>query len=499
MSEESRLLTVSQATHAIKRILEMGFSSLYVKGEISNCKKQSSGHYYFSLKDENASIACVLFRQDALKLSDPLKDGESITIKGSLTVYPQSGKYQIIVREVQRTGLGDLLLKLEQLKIKLHRKGWFKQERKKSLPKMPKRIGIVTSPTGAVIQDILKVLKRRFSGLHIFLNPVRVQGEGSAKEIAKAIREFNRLNFVDVLIVGRGGGSIEDLFAFNEECVAEAIFESHIPIICAVGHETDHCIAEYVADVRAPTPSAAAEMVIAEKVHYEKALKQIKDRLFDHVKLRVRRGREHLRHLLKQPKLKNPQLLLAAELQNLDGAKEAIDKTMLRFNKTKQIKLTAMKQRLSALNPYLRLLHAKERKKSLKRAIHISFLTFFKKRSAKLSELNEKLNKSIHFSILNHKVNSALFEKRKELDKAIDHLLRIKEKNLNHCGETLSAINPKKLLSKGFTILFSEKEGSVIKSVHALQKNESYRLLLSDGEAKIQIEKTKPFKKEIKN
>ena len=351
MIDTSPLLTVTELTATIKKILESGFSTLHIQGEISNFKHQSSGHYYFSLKDENASIACVMFRQDALKFAETLKDGESISIKGSLTVYPQSGKYQIIVKEVQRTGLGELLLKLEQLKVKLHRLGWFKQTRKKSLPKMPKRIGIVTSPTGAVIQDILKVLKRRFSGLHIYLNPVRVQGEGAAAEIAKAIQEFNRHDLVDVMIVGRGGGSVEGLFAFNEEIVATAIYESKIPIICAVGHETDHCIAEYVADVRAPTPSAAAEMVIAEKVSYEKAIRQMEERLSLMLRMKVKRNAEKLQGLLKSPKLKNPFLFINTEWQKIDDLSEELQKSFIRFHKQKNFELQTMK-RLLALRPF---------------------------------------------------------------------------------------------------------------------------------------------------
>jgi exodeoxyribonuclease VII large subunit len=262
---EHPILTVSQLSQAIKLSLETAFPFVQLQGEISNCKPHSSGHLYFSLKDAHAQISAVMFRPDAATLKFTPKDGTQVIAIGEINVYPTSGKYQIVVRELRPMGIGELLLKLEELKMKITKLGWFRKEHKKPLPKFPKRIGVVTSPTGAAIQDMLNILTRRFSGFHLILYPVKVQGEGAAQEIAHAIEQFNHYELADVLIVGRGGGSIEDLWAFNEEVVAKAIFESKIPIISAVGHETDHCIADYVADIRAPTPSAAAEIVIAEK------------------------------------------------------------------------------------------------------------------------------------------------------------------------------------------------------------------------------------------
>ena len=227
-NQQPPLLTVTQLTNAIKFSLESSFSNIWLQGEISNCKLHSSGHLYFSLKDSNAQIGAVMYRGDAAFLKMTPKDGNQVMVRGEINVYPPSGKYQIIVKEMKLVGLGELLLKLEELKIKLHKMGWFRADRKKPLPKLPRRIGIVTSPTGAAIQDILNILNRRFSGVHLILNPVRVQGEGAALEIARAIHEFNQFNLVDVMIIGRGGGSIEDLWAFNEEVVAEAIYkESH--------------------------------------------------------------------------------------------------------------------------------------------------------------------------------------------------------------------------------------------------------------------------------
>lgn len=261
----SEILTVTQLTQNVKDLVEANFPALSVQGEISNFKQHTSGHLYFSLKDSGAQISAVMFRQDALRLPRPPKEGDQVIATGGLNVYPPRGQYQMVVRSMEAVGLGALLLKLEQLKREIHRRGWFAPEHKRPLPKFPKRVGVITSPTGAVIQDILNVLRRRNLRFQLLLNPVKVQGEGAAAEIAKAIEQMNRYRLVDVMIVGRGGGSIEDLWAFNEEIVAKAIFESEIPIVCAVGHETDHTIAEYVADLRAPTPSAAAEMVMAER------------------------------------------------------------------------------------------------------------------------------------------------------------------------------------------------------------------------------------------
>lgn len=258
------IYTVSELTHEIKKNLESSFSRIKVKGEVTSLRKQASGHIYFSLKDTTSQISAVLFSGYARSLERTPRDGDQIIIEGELSVYPPKGSYQVIVRSMHFDGLGDLLIKLHQLKLDLKELGFFDTARKKPLPQSPKTIGVVTSPTGAVIQDILNILKRRLNSFHLILNPVKVQGDGAAEEIAKAIDDFNKYKLADVLIIGRGGGSLEDLWAFNERCVAEAIFRSKIPIISAVGHETDFSIADFVADVRAPTPSAAAEIVSKE-------------------------------------------------------------------------------------------------------------------------------------------------------------------------------------------------------------------------------------------
>jgi exodeoxyribonuclease VII large subunit len=319
-----QILTVSELTAAIKTVLEPTFRGISVKGEISNFKLQSSGHLYFSLKDAGAQVSAVLFRGSAARLSRMPKDGDQVVATGELSLYAPRGQYQIVIREVQFLGMGELLLKFHQLKTELSSRGWFDKEKKKPLPKFPKRIGVVTSPTGAVIKDILNVLKRRFPNFHLILNPVRVQGDKAPQEIARAIAEFNLLGLVDVMIVARGGGSIEDLFAFNEEIVAKAIFESKIPVISAVGHETDFTIADWVADVRAPTPSAAAEIVVAEQANLLQALSNSAQAGRQFVRHKFRNAKEKLFALKTHPIFRYPQSILSQPMQQLDVARLAL-------------------------------------------------------------------------------------------------------------------------------------------------------------------------------
>lgn len=257
-----KVYTVSELTEEVKDLIERSYPSLWVEGEISNLSMPMSGHAYWTLKDETSQIKAVMFKSDLEKIGFQLEQGMKVIVFGRLTIYRARGEYQIIVEQVHPKGIGILQMRFEQLKKKLEAEGYFDHARKKKIPYLPKCIGIVTSPVGAAIRDILKILERRYRNLHIIIYTARVQGEGSAEEIAEGIRYLNTIKGIDVLIVGRGGGSLEDLWAFNEECVARAIFNSRIPVISAVGHEIDFTIADFVADLRAPTPSAAAELVV---------------------------------------------------------------------------------------------------------------------------------------------------------------------------------------------------------------------------------------------
>lgn len=274
-----KIYRVVELTRRIKALLETDIGAVWVEGEVSNARTYPSGHVYFTLKDEAAQLSAVMFRGVAAASKVAIKDGAKLRVWGELTVYEQRGQYQLTVRRVEDVGMGDLQRAFEELKARLAAEGLFDPARKKPLPLLPRTIGIVTSPAGAVIRDILHVLDRRFPDRHVLLVPVRVQGTGAAAEIAAGLDSLNEVGGVDVIIVGRGGGSLEDLWAFNEEAVARAVARSGIPVISAVGHETDFTICDFVADVRAPTPSAAAEIVIRPKKDFEEALTVFRRRL----------------------------------------------------------------------------------------------------------------------------------------------------------------------------------------------------------------------------
>lgn len=270
---EKKVFSVTEITRMIRYSLEADFSGIWVKGEISNLRIPSSGHIYLTLKDESSQLKGVMFKFQNRNLKFQLEDGLRVIVFGNISVYEPRGEYQLIIEHIEPKGIGALQLAYEQLKERLYKEGLFDKKHKKPLSVLPRKIGIITSPTGAAIRDILMIMERRFANIHMLIYPVRVQGEGSAQEIALAIEEMNSIKAADVLILARGGGSIEDLWSFNEEIVARAIFRSRIPVISAVGHEIDYTISDFVADLRAPTPSAAAEMVVQSK---EELLKRVK-------------------------------------------------------------------------------------------------------------------------------------------------------------------------------------------------------------------------------
>jgi exodeoxyribonuclease VII large subunit len=275
----TKVLTVAELTRAIRGTLETRFGAVWVQGEISNYKQHPSGHQYFTLKDSRAQIACVIFRNAPLSIRQPLADGAQVQVYGRISVFEARGQYQLSVEIVQPRGLGLLQAKFEALKRKLEAEGLFDPVRKRPLPKFPKRIGIVTSPSGAAIRDILNILRRRAPGIEILINPVRVQGAGAATEIAAAINELSNPSAIwpalDIIVVARGGGSLEDLWEFNEEIVARAIVAALVPIVSAVGHEVDFTITDFVADLRAPTPSAAAELIVPAAVELDRRVNQL--------------------------------------------------------------------------------------------------------------------------------------------------------------------------------------------------------------------------------
>ena len=280
---EKNILSVSEITRIIKGLLQDSFPDIWVRGEISNFRTASSGHIYFTLKDEVAVIKAVLFKGYQKAVPFELSDGMNVIVHGNVDVFDKRGEYQIIVDLMEPEGIGALQLAFDQLKTKLQKEGLFDDSHKKKIPDFPDSIGIITSPTGAALRDILNIVNRRYSGMRIVIYPVLVQGDGAAEEIAQAIRKANMRREVDVLIVGRGGGSIEDLWPFNEEIVARAIYDSGIPVVSAVGHEIDFTISDFVADLRAPTPSAAAELVVRNKAELIKGGRELIIRLYSSI------------------------------------------------------------------------------------------------------------------------------------------------------------------------------------------------------------------------
>ncbi|HQF20113.1 MAG TPA: exodeoxyribonuclease VII large subunit [Kiritimatiellia bacterium] len=309
---------VSELTRRIKGTLEGAFGSVWVEGEISNLRRPASGHAYFTLKDATSQLRAVMFRSALAGVSLPLKDGLQVRGYGQITVYEAAGDYQIVLRKLEAAGEGELMLRLEALKKKLAAEGLFALERKRPLPALPQHVGVVTSPTGAAIRDILQVLKRRFGNLHVVVAPVRVQGAGAAEEIAAAIDLLNERGGLDVLIVGRGGGSLEDLWCFNEEIVVRAIVRSRIPVISAVGHEIDWTLSDLAADVRAPTPSAAAEMVVKSKAELERRVADAARRLGLGAQAAVLAWRNRLDRAARTPILRDPLQVVRQRQQTVD-------------------------------------------------------------------------------------------------------------------------------------------------------------------------------------
>lgn len=323
-------VSVSQLNAYIKELLDSDINLSYipVRGEISNLKRHSSGHIYFTLKDENAKIRCVMFRSYALLLKFRPEDGMNVIIYGNVSVYERDGQYQFYCVKMDSDGIGSLYIAYEQLKSKLEKEGLFSQLNKKPLPLLPRRIGVATSKTGAVIRDIINVSSNRFRGVDILLYPVTVQGEGAAESICSAIEYFNTRDDIDVIIIGRGGGSIEELWAFNDEKLARTIYASHIPVISAVGHETDFTIADFVADVRASTPSHAAELAVPSMVELEKNIDSLEEALKFMIKNKLRELERQVTRLRSSIEARSPGAMVIQNIQYVDSIQEKLEYIM---------------------------------------------------------------------------------------------------------------------------------------------------------------------------
>ncbi len=348
---ERHIYSIAEITREIKQTLESAFPPIWIEGEISNFKKHSSGHMYLILKDEHAQIPAVMWRGHNLRLLFTPQDGMKVLAYGNITVYEKRGSYQFEINKLQPSGVGELQLAFEQLKLKLRDEGLFDSVHKKKIPEFPERIGIVTSPTGAVIKDLTSVFSRRFQGVQLILAPVRVQGEDAAQEIAGAIEDFNEFGEVDVLIICRGGGSLEDLWPFNQEIVARAVFNSRIPVISAVGHEIDFSISDFVADLRAPTPSAAAELSVPNREDLSESIKNSVNKcyrlLWDYISL----YKEKVSSLRNSYALRKPLDAIKQNGQRLDELVRSLElQSMHRINSKKQL-VDAIRKQLFSLSP----------------------------------------------------------------------------------------------------------------------------------------------------
>lgn len=346
---QTHIHTVTQLTGQIKNLLEGTFPDVWVEGEISNLTAPQSGHVYFTLKDQQSQVKAVLFRSSQRHLKFTLQHGMQVICRGRVSVYEPRGEYQVIVEYVEPKGVGALQKAFEELKARLEKEGLFDRERKKPLPLLPRRIGIVTSPTGAAVRDILRVIKRRHPKMEILIYPVPVQGADAAPSIVEALRYFNSERNVDVVIVGRGGGSLEDLWAFNEEPVARAIFASRIPVISAVGHETDYTISDFVADLRAPTPSAAAEIVVESEAHLRADILTLQARLESAMRQDLEQFRTMVRHATRL--LEDPRKQLGQFSQRVDELSTRLGLGLRHHVRRDRALLTSLTGSLDHLNP----------------------------------------------------------------------------------------------------------------------------------------------------
>jgi exodeoxyribonuclease VII large subunit len=479
------ILSVSELTFAIKSQLEPCFKHVFVRGEVANLRKQHSGHIYFSLLEGESLLNAVLFRGNAASLAFPLKEGDSVIAAGEISVYPQRGSYQLIVRELSPLGLGAALLKLQALKKKLQELGWFRQERKRPLPKEIKTIGLVTSPSGAVLHDIINVLTRRLGTFHIVVNPVRVQGEEAPLEIARAINEFSKFSLVDVVIVCRGGGSSEDLSAFNDERVALACFQSKIPIVSAIGHETDLSITDLVADLRAPTPSAAAELVSKARAELIERLQQLKSGIFRALKNIFRLAKASVDSFFKQLHQAPLHKKLEHWALRLDDIEEAIFAKIRQEINHKKMLVSQLAKACRKQDPRAKLQDQKTQlvrvEASLKEKIH-----------AKLASRKEFLLRSCNLLDERMKRKQALVAQPMKRDwlhnlrTILNRQLTYKQQKLTALKKNIDGLHPKNTLARGYAIVF--RQDKVVRSVKELTPQDHIRVEVSDGQCHAIVE-----------
>jgi len=386
------IYSVSRLNREVRVLLERGFGSLWLEAEISNLARPSSGHWYFSLKDATAQVRCCMFRQRNMLCAFAAKDGQKVLVRARIGLYEPRGEYQLVIDHMEDAGLGALKRQFEELSAKLAAEGLFAAERKRALPMIPRRIGVITSPTGAAIRDILHVLARRFAAIPVLIYPVAVQGAAAAAEIAAAVRTAGRRAECDVLILARGGGSLEDLWAFNDEALARAIAASPIPVISGIGHEIDFTIADFAADVRAPTPSAAAELAVPDGEEWRASLGRLAQRLQRGLRRRVESQRERLRWLVGRAALVSPSARLAQQGQRLDDLEQRLSRALRQILADRRTVLGERRSRLWQLSPAARVRSTAARQAALYARLRAAALARLHLARERLAPLVRTLN-----------------------------------------------------------------------------------------------------------
>ncbi|MEY2529610.1 MAG: exodeoxyribonuclease large subunit [Verrucomicrobiota bacterium] len=442
--QTSKVFTVAELTRQIRGTLETKFGAVWVQGEISNHKLHPSGHRYFTLKDQRAAISCVIFRNTLPPGAPPIADGAQVQVYGNVSVFEARGQYQLSVQILQTRGAGLLQAKFEALKRKLEAEGLFDPARKRALPKFPKRIGIVTSPAGAAIRDILNVLRRRAPNVQVLISPVRVQGIGAAAEIATAIRELatpnNAWDPVDLIVIARGGGSIEDLWEFNEEIVARAIFHSALPVVSAVGHEIDFTIADFVADLRAPTPSAAAELIVADAAELGRRVNELENCLQKCLRNFLQQSLTRLRFLSERTLARELTQRMRDTQQQLDLTAESLRRRLKQFVADARAALSARAQSLKAHDP--------------KHALSL--------RRNRLIDLHRRF----------------IAQPRRVWESA--------QQRFQRGEEILRVLGPEATLRRGYSIT-TDSAGQVIQTVTAVRAKSKIRTRVADGEFESEV------------
>jgi exodeoxyribonuclease VII large subunit len=477
---ERHVWKVSELTDRVSEILEAAFRDMWVEGEVSNYHAAQSGHLYFTLKDTRSQIRCVCFRDQVRGLKFRPEDGLHVTVRGSLGVYEPRGEYQIYVSHIEPVGLGALQLAFEQLKERLAEEGLFDEAGKKPLPVLPQRIGVVTSPTGAAIRDILRVLKRRFPNLHVLLFPVKVQGEDAAREIVAALQYFNRAKAVDVLIVARGGGSLEDLWSFNEEIVVRAIAASQIPVITGIGHETDFTIADFAADVRAPTPSAAAEIVVRSRQEFERHIAEHFRNLVQQIRYRISQWRHHVRDLESHRGFRQLEVLVRHRRQQVDELSSSLALGLrLRLATTMQ-RLTRASSKVASFDLRGRAEIARRRIAQQRGALTAALdrlMTRKRRRFGAIEVRFAALDLRARFGRLRRTIEQRWTDLRAHLDRA----LIAKRRRWQAAALQLEERSPFRILERGYAIVY-DASGKVLRSTDQVNVGDEIAVRLARGE-----------------